>query len=403
MIHKSFTIVFLFNLILISGLAQPSPGERELIKARFLVSGQEYQPALAILNQMQPAPDLAPRWTLAKAYAHLGAGQVHEAAAFFKSVTDHFPAEATYQLCLISLRQKDTDNALTYLKTHLQGKDHFPEKRIKLDGAFAALENERAWIRLWQENWYTSSEQTIDEADYLISNGQFDEALESLENIPASDGFYKRACFSKGKALRELNQDRLALKAFDEALAGNRLIERQLNEALDYFFSEELPDLAAKTLNRLLVSDPANPEYLITKVLLQLRKGTGSSAVFDMNELEELGIGSAELYYQAGLKLQDKYPDQALIYFSEAITYGTMDARYYFSRGVLQCNHTQIESGLDDLAMSLDINPNQPDLYLQRGELRHALGDFDGACHDWKKALQLGSAKASDLVYKFCR
>jgi tetratricopeptide (TPR) repeat protein len=292
---------------------------------------------------------------------------------------------------------------LIYLKAHLQGKDHFPEKRIKLDRAFTAFENDRAWIHLWQENWYTPSEQTIGEADYLIANGQLDEALESLENSPVSDDFYKLACFSKGKAHRELNQERLALKAFEEALAGNRLTDRQLDEALDYFFNKELPDLAAKTLNRLLASDPANPEYLITKALLQLRKGTGSSAVVAMNELEGLGIGSAELHYQAGLKVQDKYPDQALIYFSEAINSGTMDARYYFSRGILQCNHTQIESGLDDLAMSLDINPNQPELYLQRGELRHALGDLDGACHDWRKALQLGNAKATDLIYKYCR
>jgi Tfp pilus assembly protein PilF len=53
--------------------------------------------------------------------------------------------------------------------------------------------------------------------------------------------------------------------------------------------------------------------------------------------------------------------------------------------------------------MSLDINPNQPDLYLTRATVRYDLGDQDGACHDWQKALEMGNPRAADLLYKFCK
>ena len=400
---KSFAILLMVSLISIGAIAQPTVQEKQLIRARFNLSGQHYQEALSVLNTGQSSTTLVPRWTLAKAYALAGSGLLNDAAVLFEELIELFPAEASYQLSLISIQEHDTEHALGYLKTHLQSKDHFPEKRIKLDRAFTGLENDRAWINLWQENWYTQSEQTIGEADYLISNGQFDEALLSLENIPANDHYYPVACLLKGKALRGLNQERPAMKAFGESLSGSRLNERSLAEALDYFISEELTDLAAITVNRLYTIDPSNPEYYISKALIQLGKGTGSSVVTEMNELEELGIGSSELYYQAGLKLQDKYPDRAMASFTKAIDSGIMDARYYFSRGILKCSHTQVESGLDDLAMSLDINPNQPELYVERGELRQVLGDVEGACHDWQKALQMGNPKAADLIYKYCR
>lgn len=400
---RKVTAILLISLICTGGFSQSTAQEKQLIQARFQVSSENYQQALSILNAGQPASDLAPGWMLAKAYALEGCGLLNDAEVLFEGLIEPFPAEASYQLCLISLRQHDNTNAFGYLKKHLQSKDHFTEKKIKLDPAFAGLENDRAWISLWQENWYTQSEQTVSEADYLISNGQPDEALLSLENISSNDDFYAVACLLKGKALRALNQDRPSIKAFEEALSGRRLSERSLAEALDYFIGEELADLAAVTVNRLIIIDPTNPGYLISRALIQLGKEAGASVVADMNELEELGIGSSELHYQAGLKVQHKYPDQALAYFSRAIDSGTMDARYYYRRGILKCNHSQVESGLDDLAMSLDIDPNQPELYVSRGELRQALGDMTGACHDWKKALQMGSAKAADLIYKFCR
>ncbi|MFH0761216.1 MAG: hypothetical protein V2A67_06905 [Bacteroidota bacterium] len=400
---KLSAILLMVCLISMGGMAQPSAREKQLVRARFQISGQQYKEALSVLDAGQPSTALVPKWSLAKAYALKGIGRLNDAAILFAELIELFPAEANYQLCLISIQQNDTENALEYLRAHLESKDHFPEKIIKLDPSFIGLENDRTWISLWQENWYTQSEQAIGEADYLISSGKFDEALLSIENIPANDYYYTFASFLKGKALRGLNQDRMAMKAFEEALSGSRLNERTMAEALDYFINENLTDLAATTVNKLYATDPTNPDYCISKALIQLGKGSGSSVVAEMDELEEMGIGSSELHYRAGLKVQDKYPDRAIAYFTKAIDSGIMDARYYYSRGILKCSHTQVESGLDDLAMSLDINPNQPELYVERGELRRALGDLDGACHDWQKALQMGNSKAADLIYKYCR
>ena len=96
-------------------------------------------------------------------------------------------------------------------------------------------------------------------------------------------------------------------------------------------------------------------------------------------------------------------PQQAESYLNRAIDTGLMDARFYFTRGIIRRSMDKIDLALGDWAMSLDINPNQPDLYMDRAQLRSDHGDTDGACHDWKKALEMGNSKAADLLYKNCK
>ena len=119
--------------------------------------------------------------------------------------------------------------------------------------------------------------------------------------------------------------------------------------------------------------------------------------------MEENGIAPAELYYQAGRKISSTSPVQADSYLSKAIDTGILDSRFYFSRGMVRNDLGKVSLALADLAMSLDINPNQPDLYMERAKIRMDQGDTEGACHDWKRALEMGNAKAADLLYKNCR
>ena len=88
---------------------------------------------------------------------------------------------------------------------------------------------------------------------------------------------------------------------------------------------------------------------------------------------------------------------------TKAIETGIMDDRYYYYRGMVRNQSDKQELALGDFAMSLDINPRQPELLMQRAQIRFDAGDIEGACHDWKKALEMGNAKAADLLYKHCR
>jgi tetratricopeptide (TPR) repeat protein len=155
--------------------------------------------------------------------------------------------------------------------------------------------------------------------------------------------------------------------------------------------------------SELIRKDPTNPEYLITRALVRIFDGKESLAIKEMEAVEEAGIAPAELYYQAGLKISVSMPLQAESYLTRAIDTGIMDARFYYSRGTVRSALDKMNLALADLAMSLDINPDQPDLYFRRAQLRLDQGDTEGACHDWKKALETGNSKAADLLYKYCK
>jgi len=56
-----------------------------------------------------------------------------------------------------------------------------------------------------------------------------------------------------------------------------------------------------------------------------------------------------------------------------------------------------------DFAMSLDYDPNNADVYIQKGLCRFYQGNSSGACSDWKNALRLGSFEAQELIYRNCK
>jgi tetratricopeptide (TPR) repeat protein len=131
--------------------------------------------------------------------------------------------------------------------------------------------------------------------------------------------------------------------------------------------------------------------------------GGESLARKEIEATVEAGIAPAELYFQAGRKFSASMPQQAESYLTKAIDTGIMDARFYYTRGSVRSTLGKIDQALGDFAMSLDIKPDQPDLYAERAQLRLVRGDTEGACHDWKKAMEMGNAKAADLLYKYCK
>jgi Tfp pilus assembly protein PilF len=311
--------------------------------------------------------------------------------------------DALYLLALNYMALNDCPKAMDYLGKHLADKNHYPEKRIRLDPAFSKLDNNRDWIHLWQTEWYSDREKQLAECEYLMIKGQPDEASslisQALETSPNDPAFL----FLSAKIYSLRKEDRLSRQALDNAwkqASGNRvLMNLMLQFSLETGYYEKANVIAGELIRR----DPSNPEYLVARALVRILDGKESLAMKEIQETEESGIAPAELYYQAGLKISASMPVQAEAYLTRAVESGKMDARFYFARGRVRDAQDKQELALGDLAMSLDINPNQPDLYMERARIRLDRGDTDGACYDWKKAMDFGVAKAADLLYKYCR
>ncbi|TSA31090.1 MAG: hypothetical protein D4R64_18730 [Porphyromonadaceae bacterium] len=400
---RPLLIGIIFLAATLAGNGQNTRSDYTLIKARYLVSEKWYADAVTTLENGQTSGSDLMRSALTMGQALSGLGRFDESNTWLLQVTGDGTAEAFYCLAKNYLAMNDFRAAIQYLGKHLADKNHYPEKQILLDPAFLKLENNRDWVHLWQTEWYSALEQQAAECEYLISQGQLDEAgvlvnqaLTGYPNEPHAWFLLARINFLQ----KEDRQFRQALdKAWQLVPDHLPLMDEMLQFALETKYYEKANDMASELIRK----DPSNPEYLITRALVRILDGKESLALKEIEAVEEAGIAPAELYYQAGRKISSSMPQQAESYLTRAIDTGIMDARFYYTRGIVRNAMDKTDLALGDLAMSLDINPNQPDLYFERAQLRLDQGDTEGACHDWKKALEMGNAKAADLLYKYCK
>jgi tetratricopeptide (TPR) repeat protein len=55
-----------------------------------------------------------------------------------------------------------------------------------------------------------------------------------------------------------------------------------------------------------------------------------------------------------------------------------------------------------DYNKAIELDPKDADAYINRGNAKYGNGDKKGACLDWSKAGELGTALAYEIIKKFC-
>jgi tetratricopeptide (TPR) repeat protein len=395
------TSIFLLTAWVV--IAQGTSANRALIKGRYLVSEKMYLSAVTTIESQNPTGNDQIWSDLAMGQALAGQGLFAESNKWLLKVSGSCTAKACYQLAKNFIALNDYSSAILYLGKHLADKNHFQEKVIRQDSDFSKLEDNREWIHLWQTDWYSVTEQQAAEGAYLLMKGQVDDARAVAEQLVSGTPNDPRGWFLLAGINLLLKETKLSAQSLDRAwqLAKDlpALRDEMLKFAIESGNYPKVNDMASE----LLREDPTNPDYLIARSLVRILDGKESLAIKEISDAEESGIAPGELYYQAGKKISASNPLKAELYLTNAINSGVLDARYFFARGIVFAALEKSEQALDDLTMSLDINPYQPELYLVRAQLRLNNGDTEGACHDWNKALGMGNAKAADLLYKYCK
>lgn len=75
----------------------------------------------------------------------------------------------------------------------------------------------------------------------------------------------------------------------------------------------------------------------------------------------------------------------------------------YFDRGYANFSLKNYESAIDDFDEDIKLDPSRVESFFNRGSSKFQLDDKDGACLDWSKAGELGSAKAYQMIKKYCQ
>ena len=88
----------------------------------------------------------------------------------------------------------------------------------------------------------------------------------------------------------------------------------------------------------------------------------------------------------------------ALKDFNAALTNSDQFAYAQLNKASLLAGQGQLAPALSLLDGSLEEHPNDALLYLNRGLIRELLGDPEGACTDWNRALALGAEEAAEYL-----
>jgi tetratricopeptide (TPR) repeat protein len=129
-------------------------------------------------------------------------------------------------------------------------------------------------------------------------------------------------------------------------------------------------------------------------------------AIGDCMKAEETGPGDVNAYRiqgKAELELGDF--NLAIRDFSKAIDLNPHHSEVsvtYYLRGNAKSELGNDAAAILDYNLSIEITP-APETYLKRGICKLNLANKKGACEDWGKSAEMGSAQANIMIGKFCR
>ena len=89
-------------------------------------------------------------------------------------------------------------------------------------------------------------------------------------------------------------------------------------------------------------------------------------------------------------------------YYSENLKLHPANPHNYVDRANIYYMSKSWENAISDYAMALDLKPDNPDAWLNKGICLLNKGNTEDACHDFRKALSLGNKKAASYISSNC-
>lgn len=307
------------------------------------------------------------------------------------------PSEAQFRMARIYAGMGFAEESVEYLGKHLAGKDAKLYSQVIRCKEFENINRTQEWRDFWETPRYSKSDETFADAEYNISCGNYDYALEILDG--ANTKSWKRN-YLYAKAYYGLEKYAQALKCLEginskdmEVVALRFRIEKSSgNYALAY-----------ETGKTLLAIDRYNAENLLDfaevcksqKKYLEARRYTG-------RYLQCFPDSEKALFMDSRLALLSENKDDALVEISHIIEHNSSNPEYFVMRGEIYYDYEMWDLAAYDFSMALDITPDDARLNYLMGMCRYYQATYEKACFYWRRAATGKSREAADMYYRYC-
>jgi tetratricopeptide (TPR) repeat protein len=330
-------------------------------------------------------------------------GDYSQAINDFNSANKIEPLSGEYGLARIYGMKGDAATAAYHLELCMRSSYKKSEKEILLDPSFSLIENRPEWRQFWKKEWYGALEKGMSEIEYYISTGNIGDARNILSGLSGSypgnnNTIYAGALISFAEArYAETVKSVSVLLAEDPVNVNYLRLLAKVQEASGNHAG------ACSTYGKLLDLNIPDPELLILRAECYRKTGETGRALDDITRYLDLYPGNKKALSLAG-RVESAAGDniRALAYFSENLKLHPNDAECYIDRANSYFVSKSWNWAIQDYSMSLDLQPGNPDVWLNKGIALLNSGKTYDACYDFRKSFSLGNKKATEYLSRHC-
>jgi tetratricopeptide (TPR) repeat protein len=315
-----------------------------------------------------------------------------------------YPGVADLWLARCYALSGDTENAITFLTSHLKSEFRLPADSIKKDLVFDQLQTTPEWYTLWQHEWYNEEEKVVAEFQYFRKKKLFEEAGALLTSEMNKSSENKVLFALRGKL--SLDQENYAASIVDFSTALN--LDRNFmtvypQRAVAYYKAGRFKD-AVSDFTKAIRNDPAGFHLYLQRAEAYAGMQSWEPAIKDMlfylkyfesnqQALHQCG----EYYYESGDYIN------ALKCFNRNLKDDSNNSNYYKSRGKTYLKTATYRYAISDLSMSLDLNPDDAETWMFLGIAKLQSGDRENGCSDLEKARKMGESRSLKYIIENCQ
>ena len=333
-----------------------------------------------------------------------------ETADFEQALSDYLTAfkmknkTAALKIAECYAQLNEPYKAAEYLKVYLKTPNKLLQSEIKLLPAFSKIENTKAWINLWKENYYNSYEKKLDEAKYQISKGDYATAFDILDKLIIKNQKRHKAYDMRGDLLMLTKDYKNAAISYFRASEIKKHNVTYKTKAADAFYRIKKYKKAEKLYNEIVRGKYYNPEILLNKTKNEIELKKYPEAKQSINLFLSYFPENAEAFYLSGkIHSADGENIAALEDFNRSIAKDDSKPQYFISCGDTYLKTSTYSEAVKSYAMALDLNPALSEVWYKKGLAEIKLYKYAEGCEDLKKAKSLNYNKADDLLFKHCK
>jgi len=311
--------------------------------------------------------------------------------------------EALFHLAQVYAYNLNAEQASKMLTMNLESATKKDNSEILKDSCFEKINRTKAWRELWQQQWYSKTEQLLQEARYAVVNKNYTDALSIFDQVLKTNK-NKHEIYALRAEMYEIQHDyrnaaldyELAFKLkpskidyLNKKAENNRLAENFKQAERDFNLSLE------KNANQL------NIYYLRSKTCFETKNFTQAKIDIEfflkfLPENIEAQILLARIFSQTDEHFE------ALKIYNRLLAKNKNMVELLKSRAETYIKVQTYKFAIFDLTQALDLSPHDSELYLLRGNARFESGDKKGACNDWKAASRYDNKKAFKALINNC-